>query len=522
MGIERGTGREQGMPVRAEGDRIDRTLVGQGGPEDPGRGGTPEAGRAVGAPGEDGPAVGAERGIHHRRLVAHGFADERPVGRIPQPGPPVPAGRQDAAAVGAEGGRDDPRRHVADPGPTARPVATSQSLPMVSSQPVTIIWPSGRRAATPTGPSWRSERRSRPEAASHRRAVWSSLPVRMVRPSGPKAAARTAPSWWRTGPMLRPVSGLPEPHGAVVAGGQDGPVIGAEPRDVDGARMLQGGCELLPVRSAPEMGRAALADRQQEPAIAAERHARHGAGMGQRRAEGPAGCRVPEPCRAVLAAGGDRRAVAAVGDRPDPSRVLQAAPQGVQSSDQPARFARMIRWRPASSVEAAISRLRASQSSPARDVALLAEGQSALEGQAGREPPRSVEGRAELPGRVGLVEAVADGDDGRGQQRQDRQPARGREGRVAPAPAQDAPRAPDRAGQDRLVPEEPLQLVGELSARGVSPRRLLLQALEADRLQVAREAGMQPARRDGSAARTSSRVASASGALNGGRPVSSS
>jgi len=58
-----------------------------------------------------------------------------------------------------------------------------------------------------------------------------------------------------------------------------------------------------------------------------------------------------------------------------------------------------------------------------------------------------------------------------------------------------APEGADRAGQDRLAVEEPPQLVGEHLGRGVPFRRVLLQAPQADRLQVAGAVGRQPARR---------------------------
>ena len=48
------------------------------------------------------------------------------------------------------------------------------------------------------------------------------------------------------------------------------------------------------------------------------------------------------------------------------------------------------------------------------------------------------------------------------------------------------------ASLDRLVIEEPLQVGGQLTGRRVPPRWVLLQALQADGLDVARHLGVQP------------------------------
>ena len=63
----------------------------------------------------------------------------------------------------------------------------------------------------------------------------------------------------------------------------------------------------------------------------------------------------------------------------------------------------------------------------------------------------------------------------------------------------------------------------EVRGRGVAPGRVLVQALQADRLQVARHLRMQARRRDRARRRrTCSHVSAAVSARNGGRPVSSS
>ena len=77
-------------------------------------------------------------------------------------------------------------------------------------------------------------------------------------------------------------------------------------------------------------------------------------------------------------------------------------------------------------------------------------------------------------------------DNGRGQAGRGRVPA-------APAPGPLPDR--DRPRDDRLAGEEPAQVLGQRGGRVVALRRLLLQALQRDRLEVARQAGDQPRRR---------------------------
>ena len=72
----------------------------------------------------------------------------------------------------------------------------------------------------------------------------------------------------------------------------------------------------------------------------------------------------------------------------------------------------------------------------------------------------------------------------------------GRQGRLAPAPPPGAFRAADGPRPDRLAGPEPPQVLGQGVGAGVAPRRLLLQAFQADRLQVARQPRLQPRRRD--------------------------
>ena len=55
---------------------------------------------------------------------------------------------------------------------------------------------------------------------------------------------------------------------------------------------------------------------------------------------------------------------------------------------------------------------------------------------------------------------------------------------MAPGPLEDSFDRAGTAGQDRLAPQEPQQIAGKFSGRAVSPRGLLGQALQADRLKV--------------------------------------
>ncbi len=121
------------------------------------------------------------------------------------------------------------------------------------------VWPV---SGSPTG--WRV-------SASHSRTVWSQLPEAIRVPSGLNATLATVSVW--------PVSGcadrfagvrVPQPHGLVVAAGDDAVPVGAE------------------------------------------RHAAHPVGVaGQRVADRLPGGRIPQPHGVVLAAGGDALAVGA-------------------------------------------------------------------------------------------------------------------------------------------------------------------------------------------------------------------
>ena len=93
--------------------------------------------------------------------------------------------------------------------------------------------------------------------------------------------------------------------------------------------------------------------------------------------------------------------------------------------------------------------------------------------------------------------------------------------RVPPAPSRHPAEEPHRSGPDRLVVQEPAQVVGQLTSRGVPLPGLFLQALQADRLQgrAACRAGAREAA-PGARRTTCSRVVTQSVPRNGGRPVS--
>ena len=67
--------------------------------------------------------------------------------------------------------------------------------------------------------------------------------------------------------------------------------------------------------------------------------------------------------------------------------------------------------------------------------------------------------------------------------------------RVAPGPPPVSLHGADLAGPDRLVGQEPPQVLGHRLGRRVASRAFLFKALQADRFQVDRQPGLQAARR---------------------------
>ena len=68
---------------------------------------------------------------------------------------------------------------------------------------------------------------------------------------------------------------------------------------------------------------------------------------------------------------------------------------------------------------------------------------------------------------------------------------------VAPAPSPGTLRRADGSGLDGLTPEESLQVVGQGVSVGVALAGLFLKAFQADRLEIARELGLEPFWRHG-------------------------
>ncbi|MEA2501539.1 MAG: hypothetical protein QOD01_1650, partial [Actinomycetota bacterium] len=100
-------------------------------------------------------------------------------------------------------------------------------------------------------------------------------------------------------------------------------------------------------------------------------------------------------------------------------------------------------------------------------------------------------------GAVGLGEIG--GEDGRGGHHGDQQDEDGGgeagDARVAATPDAEALDGGDGTGEDGTAVEEAGEVVGECVGAGVAAVGLLLEALQADRLQVARDLGLEPLRR---------------------------
>src|SRR5262249_31308729 len=80
------------------------------------------------------------------------------------------------------------------------------------------------------------------------------------------------------------------------------------------------------------------------------------------------------------------------------------------------------------------------------------------------------------------------------EQREEKPSAQARHDRVPPAPAPSLLWLPDGPGVNRLPLEEAPQVMGKFQGRRVTPRWLLGQSLQADRLQVARKFVIDPPR----------------------------
>ena len=149
---------------------------------------------------------------------------------------------------------------------------------------------------------------------------------------------------------------------------------------------------------------------------------------------------------------------------------------------------------------------RRSRASPARP------SRARLRPRAGVDLARSRPGPAlaSAAGVVGLVALVDDPDVGDGGRGQDQRRGGGRDGREAGVPAGEPPEPADRAdpaGPDRLVGQEPGQVVGQVVGGGVAVVGPLGQGLQEDRLQVERDPGVELAGAGAARGRRSARSA---------------
>ena len=69
-----------------------------------------------------------------------------------------------------------------------------------------------------------------------------------------------------------------------------------------------------------------------------------------------------------------------------------------------------------------------------------------------------------------------------------------RQPRVAPTPPPNLRRPTDGPGQNRFAPQESPQFIRQFLRRGITPLRILLQALDDDALQTRRDPTVHPAR----------------------------
>jgi len=98
-------------------------------------------------------------------------------------------------------------------------------------------------------------------------------------------------------------------------------------------------------------------------------------------------------------------------------------------------------------------------------------------------------------GRLVSLAGPDPGEDQSGQDRQ-REAGQGGGGGLAAGPLAEPLAGPDPAGQHGRASEEAAEVLGQRSGLGVALPGLLVQALQADRLQVARQAGPEPGGRD--------------------------
>ena len=245
-----------------------------------------------------------------------------------------------------------------------------------------------------------------------------------------------------------------------------------------------------------------------------------------------AGGRLPEPDRPVVSGGGHQPAVGAEGHGLDRAGVLPADPErvdpGQPSGEVPAR----------GPLEVGVAGVPGAGQAPDQpeqavgDVPLLGEGLAVVVGQHGGHQvdlpkafPRSdlLGSLIELRGGLVLVDGQADRQPDRRGDRQRGQP--GGEGQRGPPPEPTPDPLGDghRPGPDRVVVEEPAQVVGQLGRRRVPSTRLQRQPRHFRQIVSEgprRDLRPQPPRRDRSSLRSLRSVSSGVSDRNGGAPAS--
>ena len=285
----------------------------------------------------------------------------------------------------------------------------------------------------------RATARRVPVAASQRRLGSSADPAVETsrRPSGLKARSLDGPGMSPAHGERGAGVGVPQPHAAVVAAGGQPAAIRTEAHRVDGIALLSPGHgDRAAGRRLPQAQRVVLGDGSQAAAVGAEGHA------------------------------ADRALVPGQ----DPGRLVELAVEVV-----PLPLA---------------ERLGRRLEDPPGGRAVVQ-----LQGRRRRHQVRPVQ---LLAGRVPLGQGIPPlPDDPREPQDRDHQDRRrqARLDRPAPGPLPGPPRGPDRPRHDRPARQETAQVIRQRLGRRVTPVRLLLQALQADGLQVARDVALEPARR---------------------------
>ena len=385
---------------------------------------------------------------------------------------------------------------------SSRPPAASQTLTVPSQLPVASRLPSGDQDTELTQPGWPLRQcRSRPSAAPTP-AVPSVLPVASDLPSGDQATQTTWPACPLKVEALAAVGRVPD-LGRPVLGSPWPAVLPSGDQATDQTRLP---CPSSVSSSRPSAACQTFAVPSQLAVASRFAVGRPGHGIDLARMpleceELAAGRGVPDPRRHVPAPGRQPTPVRRPGQRPDAGAV---ADQGV-----PLQVAEPL---PVVPLEAPVGiRLgRDQQLAQAADLAGVPGRLHQVDGGGIPLPThlllrragpaglvfRLVLGRLGHRPRGGLAHITDRRDPGhRRQQDEDRrQQPRHRLVPQGPPPGPLRRRRPPRP--DRPPLQEPPQVVAQVGRRAITPRRLLAQALQADRLQVARQARPQRPGRD--------------------------